>query len=64
MDRMKLLKDEYPLDLWIIAMLYFGNSVTLTARKAGVSRDHVYKVISRSKELLLTYNLIDINNKP
>lgn len=60
MDKIEQLKNEEPLDLWVIAMLYFGMTPTQISRKHGISRAHIYKIRERSKQLLLMYHLLDI----
>lgn len=64
MNRIEELKTEVPLDLWLVAMLYHGVSVTQVSQKAGVSRQAVYTARNRVKTLLVKYNLLDITTKP
>ena len=60
MDVIEYLKTEQPMDSIIISMLFFGMSVSAVAKRCGVSRQHIYNVVGRSKTLLLKYELLDI----
>lgn len=59
MDLVEYAKETGQLDNLIIIMLWHDLSITEVAKRCGVSRQHVYNVIDRSKQLLLKYNLLD-----
>lgn len=60
MEAIDYIKVHKPLDSLIITMLYFGMTERQVAKRLGVSKQHVFNVVKRSKELLLMSNLLDI----
>lgn len=56
------LKKEQSFDKIIIYLLYFGLSKSEIERRTGMSRQHIYDVIERTKDLLVKYGLLDTSD--
>lgn len=61
MNRIESLKQEVPLDFFVVAMLYHGAGVSQVSQRLNISRQQVYNARNRVKELLLKYGLLDIS---